>query len=295
MVIKRDGFRNQPPEVKSKWADWLSCFLESSPEATVEEYLRWCRETFPLSEYRTRLAKRVEKNPRFKWIISVHRSCLGVHSKALRSMSAKQLRKSDIFQLREEPWYPQLVLDDCKRFFLSPAWRDFVESHVLFEEGSAGHALLQTALVDYGISGDTGLVTIAFAIDLYVDMDEIKRAASWAVAEGQRYLHGVAGSKLRSLEFYELDLRYLFFELADRYKKGYNEIIAMVKRCQRTGIIDPTIRRVYPHKTEEEIAKFLRGLTSYDLSYEGVHSAVRHTRDSFAKQVRELRVLAGEF
>lgn len=294
MVKKVDGPVG-PPKVRSQWVDWLLHFMDESPGGGVEDYLRWCRGRFRRSGYRMRLAKRVEANPHFKRMIAVHRSCLGVDSEVVRSMSGKQLLESDIFQLREEPWYPQVLLDDCKRFSLSAAWRDFVESHVLFNEGSAGLALLQTPLVDYTTSRGTGLVIIAFAIDVCTDVKEILQATSWVVSEGQRYLYGAAGSKLRPLDFCEFDARHLFHELVESHGKTYNEIIEMTKRSRRTGRIHPAIREVYPDKTDEEIAKFLRGLTSYDLSYEGVHSAVRHTRDRFKRHYRAPNILAGEF
>lgn len=295
MVIKTDGFTRQPPKVKSRWLDSLSDFLELSPEGTVEDYLRWCRDTFTLSEYRTHLAERVVASVDFKRMLMVYRCGLGVKPEVIRSMSAKQFCESDMFQLREQPWYSQLILDACNRFSLSPTWQDFVQSHLLFNEGSAGHALLKTPVVDYGISRSTGLVMIAFAPDVCVDMNEIKRATAWVVSEGQRCLYGVAGAKLRPLEFYPLDERYLFYILADMYMKSYNEIISMVKRSQKTGTIDPTIRHVYPDKSEEEIAEFLRRLSPFYLTYEGVHSAVRHTRASLALHVRQLGAMAGEF
>jgi len=295
MVIKRDGLGTQPPRVKSRWRDLFRCYMELSPEGTVEDWLQWFRDNLSPSEHRTLLAKRVEASPYFKRMVILHRCALKVKPDVIRSMSAKEFAESEMFELGEAPWYREVLLDACKRFSLSSAWQDFVESHVLFEEGSAGYALLKSPVVDYGTSRETGLVTIAFAIDVYVDMSEVRGLISPIVAEAQKYLHGVAGSKLRSLEFYELDERLLYHELALTYGKSYREIIAMVRRYRRTGMIDPTIRQVYPHKSEEEIAEFLRKLSDVYLTYEGVHSAVRHTEDRFKRHYRAPNILAGEF
>lgn len=296
MVIKRDGFGTQSPRVKSRWRDLFRCYMQLSPEASVEDYLRSCRDDFsPSKYYRSRLAKRVEASPYFKRMVIVHRCALKVKPDVIRSMSAKRFRESEMFELGEAPWYREVLLDACKRFSLSPAWQDFVESHVLFQEGSAGYALLRSPVVDYRTSRETGLVMIALAIDVYVDMSEVRGPISPIVAEAQKALYGVAGSKLRSLGFYELDVRPLYYELAVTYGKSYREIIAMVKRCRRMGMIDPTIRQVYPDKSEEEIAEFLRKLSDFYLTYEGVHSAVRHTRDGFERHYRAPDILAGEF
>lgn len=295
MVIKTDGFRTNPPKVRSQWVDLLSCFLDESPEGSVEDYLSWCRDTARLSAYRSRLVKRVEANPYFKQTVAAYRCFVGVEPEAMRSMSARWLQESDILDRRGELWYREMLLGGCKRFSLSAAWQDFLESHILFNDGSAGYALLRSPVVDYGTSRETGLLIIAYAIDVYVDMSEVREPISPIVTEAQKALYGVAGSKLRSLDFYELDVRYLFYELVETYGKSYNDIIAIVKRYRRTGMIDPAIRQVYPHKSEEKIAEFLRKLSDFYLTYEGVHSAVRHTRDRLKLHYRAPTILAGEF
>jgi len=296
MVIKRDRSVHEPRKVKQRWEDWFIEFLGANPEASVADYLQWCRDEFPLSEHRARMAKRVEGNPHFKRMVAKHRQhqqFLKAEPEVVRRMSGKQLYESYVIRPRgegallgERGYYATLMYQ-CERLSLSPLWQDFIQSHALFDEGSAGHHLLQNPIVNYWVDYSTRLFTIRVAIDLFFDMDEFKEAIPAVVARGQERLYGVKGSKLRPLGFNEFDERYLFYELADTYNKTYNEIIAMVKRCQRTGTIDPTIKQVYPDNTEEEIAKFLRGLSSYNLSYEAVHSAVRHTKDRLA--LREIR------
>jgi len=284
MVIKRDVPLPEPPKLKHRWVDWFTDYLRGSPEASVQDYLAWSRGEFPLSDHRKRLAKRVEGNPHFKRMVANHRQFLGAEPDVIRAMSGSQLYENPILWLRGEPGYREALLWQCELLSLSPAWQDFIESHVLFAEGSAGHHLLQGPIVRYWTDHSTRLLTITLAIDRWVDMDEIKSAISLVIDEAQEELYGVKDSKLRPLDFYEPDDRYLFYELADEYGKSRTEIIAIVRDSRRTGKIDPTIREVYPDKSDEELAKFLRGLSWVSLTYDGVHSAVRHTRDRLALQ-----------
>jgi len=78
MVTKRDGFGTQPPRVKSRWRDRSRCYMLLSPEGSVEDYLRWCRDNFSPSKYRTHLAKTVEASAIFNEMLSsvpIHSQC----------------------------------------------------------------------------------------------------------------------------------------------------------------------------------------------------------------------------
>ena len=274
MVKKVQGRGPGPLERKFRWTDWLLVFLADEPEATVEEYLASCRKDFTITKQHERMAKRLTENPYFQAWLDDHRRELGVDPEEVKQMSAEDLVRLDRLIWRTAPEFKQHLLLQCKHLSLSPAWRDFIESMVLFNEGSAGyHDLVD--IVGCWLDPESHMLTIKVRVEGFLKKEIADRLWSnvkWAKGE----LFGRTDFRLHDVAFEELDKRCLFLILVKF--EGYTETEGsdMLDRYNETGIIDDSIRRVYPDVAEEKLREFLDGLVKEGMEYDDIHTIVKN-------------------
>jgi hypothetical protein len=248
--------------------------LELSPEGTVEDYLRWCREQFEITEQYKRMAKRLMENPYFQAWLDDHRHELDVDPQVVRQMSAEDLVRLDRLIWRTAPDFKQHLLLQCKQLSVSPAWRDFIESMVLFNEGSAGyHDLVD--IVNCWLDPESHMLTIKVRVERFLKKETGPRLWS-KVKWAKRELFGRKDFRLHDMDFEELDQRRLFLVLVAFEGYTETEVSDMLDRYDNTGMIHESIRRVYPDKAEEKLREFLDGLVKEGVEYDDIHTVVKN-------------------
>lgn len=275
MVRKIDGPGPRPPKAKLSWTAWLMKYLEDEPDASVEDYLAWCRKTFDLKEQYRRMVNNLVANPYFQAWLRDHRQRLDVDPELIKGMSAEELARWDRLVYLTTPELWQHLLLQCQQLSLSPAWIEFIQCMVLFGDGSpAYHGLLD--IVNCWLDPDSHMLTIKVRVEHLLKKEETG-ARLWAkVRWAKRQLFGRDEFRLHEVDFGELDKRHLFLVLVEFEGYTETEVFHMLDRYEETGTIDESIRRVYPAVSEEKLRRFLDDLVRLGFGYDDIHTTVKN-------------------
>jgi len=277
VIRKVDSRGAGPPERKLRWWGWLLEFLQDHPDATVEDYLEWCRSRF--SRIIIGQCKRKEKwlvgNRYFQAWIDDHRRRLDVDPEVVKRMSGQELAQWDgAIEFTAPDFRQQLVLE-CMQLSLSPAWMGFIESMILFDEGSAGYPFLSDIL-GWSLNTDLHVLTIKVRVESYLTSKETGRRMWGKVKLAKSILFGREVPRLHDLDFEELDRRDLFLVLVEFDGYTGTQVAQMLANYRESDIIHESIRQVYPDVPEEKLTEFLEELVAEALTYDDIHTIAKN-------------------
>jgi len=278
---KVPGFEEWKSKVLTRPGPWwpYNKFLRSEKDWTIEEYLQWCEEEYPLSKRNKDIIDKLHANPEFRARVREWREEFRAKPSELKAMSREEwiewyFEGRPIFA---ETWGD--VRATCLRLKVTPRWLDFLLSYTFFDDGRAGYEEI-SRIFDHCL-GDlrTGLVELSFYVSPYLTQDDLRNEL-WPYIERMKLrMYDQRRPRLRPSP--TDDFQYLLYYLAQMEGKTVAQICQIFDDVLEEKPLDESIKRAFPEESEERLRKLIMDEVLEGLGEARIRSLIFHLEERF--------------
>lgn len=271
-------------------------FMRSERDWTVEEYLQWCEEQYPLSERNKEIIKKLNANPEFRTRVREWRKEFRAKPSELKAMSREEWIEWYYERMPIDPRTWEDVRATCLRLKVTPRWQDFLLSCAFFKDGRAGYVEISNNFADCFWRLPDGLVEVSFYVHQYLTQDDLLEGLWPCVERLKLRMYDQREPRLRTRKDREKtpevdEFEYLLYYLAEEEHKTVREIdqiLTDVLAEDPPKPLDESIRNAFPGKWEKRLRRLIRD--EFKRRYLGptrIETLIRRLRKKFGLRVVE--------